>query len=491
MKVKKNIISLGSALLLCAALSGCGVQKLDPQDYCEVQVIGAEGYATASLAKNYSSLEYAATANLSKKADEFDKLQAALFADTIRFEITSDKTENLKNGDVIEVDVTYDKDIAKKYGFAFKKDSFKYKVSGLEEAKPLDPFEGIEIEYDGFSPKADFELDFSGCSDVVRSYIKFDYEDKKVGNGDTIQVKASVKNENGLLSQGYVLGNDTKDFIVSGIQEGNSIDPFEGLVLDYEGISPNARIKFDLSGCNEFVKNNVSFSSSNSNYANGDTAKISISYSTSKAEENGIVFTQEEKDYTVSGVAEFPDSDEGVDFSSIDEQFKSQLESELSKQDYYVGGICHGRSMFADVYSDDEYVVTALEYKPVKKIYFKSKNPANSSIVNNHFIIWEITMTAEKTALADGWSPTHDDVAIGSQVSVTYLADTYIQNIAVNSDGSLNDSQARNIQYDVFYKSAWGKRNRDSNVLNVTVDSICEKWRSSNASDFNISIEDI
>lgn len=203
------------------------------------------------------------------------------------------------------------------------------------------------------------------------------------------------------------------------------------------------------------------------------------------------MFTQEEKDFTVSGVAEFPDSDEGVDFSSVDEQFKSQLESELSKQDYYVGGICHGRSMFADVYSDDEYVVTALEYKPVKKLYFKSKNPANSSIVNNHFIIWEITMTAEKTALADGWSPTHDDVAVGSQVSITFLADTYIQNIAVNADGSLNDSQARNISYEVFYKSAWGKRNRDSNVLNVTVDSICEKWRSSNASDFNITIEDI
>ena len=304
------------------------------------------------------------------------------------------------------------------------------------------PFEGISIEYEGYSPKAEFKIDTSGCTDIVRNNIKFDWEDKKVGNGDIIQVKASVRNEMSLLEEGYVLGADTKDFTVSGVKEGTVIDPFEGLVLEYEGISPNAVIRYDLSGCDDFVKNNVSFSSSNSYYANGDNANITISYSTSKAEENGVVFVQEEKAYTVSGLPEYPDNDENVDYTVIDEQFLAMIESEMADDDYYTGSSIHGRSVLTDVYSDDEYVVKEIKYTPVKKMYFNAKDSKNSSVKNNHLVIWDIQMTAEKTGTASGWFITNDDVAVGSQVTINYYAVTYIQNIAVNADGTVNDTEA-------------------------------------------------
>ena len=124
MSIKKQLMTCSAVLSICAVMTACGVDKLDPQEYCTVQVTGAEGYAKASLVTNYSGLELAATSNLDKKADEFDKLQAVFFANTIDFEITSEK-ENLKNGDVVEVSVVYNEDTAKEYGFAFKKDSFK------------------------------------------------------------------------------------------------------------------------------------------------------------------------------------------------------------------------------------------------------------------------------------------------------------------------------------------------------------------------------
>ncbi len=486
---KKLKIILAAAVLM--TLSGCGTAKLDPEDYCNIEIKGADGYAKAYISNSYSDLEKDVAALQDKDKSELEIFGAAVFADLTEFEIVSDKTENLKNGDVLEIEVSYDKEKAKSdYGFVFSKDSFKYKVEGLEEAQPLNPFEDLKIEYIGFSPKAEYKLDTSDCSDIVRSYVEFSCDAETVANGDKLTVKATVKDEQRLLeNEGLVLSADSMDYDVSGIVEGKAIDPFEGLVLEYNGIAPNAKVSFNTTGCDDFVRNNVTFSASGNRFANGDNCKVTISYSSGKAEDNGVVFTQEEKSYTVSGVAEYPASDKDIDFSELDNDFKAALESELAKSnaEYYVGGIAHGRSFFTDVYSNDEYTITDIEYKPVKKIYFYAKDASSSNIINNHFVIWEIVMTGEKTGNSDG--STHDDLEVGQTATVTLLADTYIQNFAVNEDGTLNTDEASKIKYDVYYKSAWGAR-YDKDVLNVTVDSICEKWRASNASSFNIEITD-
>ncbi len=483
----KKLFGAVAAAALCLMLSSCGVNKLDPEDYCEVSVTGAEGYAQAGLSTKYSDLERAAVANLPKKASDYDKMSAALYADTIQFKIVSDKTTELKNGDVIEVEVNYNKDVSKNYGFVFSKDSFKYKVKDLEEAQPLDPFANVVINYSGYSPKADFTVDTSACDDIVRRNINFDYEKKKVANGDTIQIKASVYNEASLLAEGYVLSCDTKDFIVAGAPEGKSIDPFEGLVLEYDGISPNAKVSFNTSACDDFVKNNVNFKASSNYYANGDKVNVTISYSESKASENGIVFVQEEKSFDVSGVPQYLTSDDGIDFTSIDEEFKSKMESDLSNDGYYVGATIHGRSVLMDVRSDDEYVVKSIEYVPVKQMFFSAKNN-DSNIKNNHLVIWNVVITAEKTGSGSRYS-THDDIEIGKTVTATYIGESYIQNVAVNSDKSLNLDEAENIRSTVYYISANGIYYNSDNK-NRTVDSTCEKWRSQNSSKFNITVKD-
>lgn len=484
----KKIFGVIAAAVLCLMLCSCGVNKLDPEQFCEVKITGAEGYGQASLVKNYVELERAAAASLPSKASDFDKMGAAVYADTIEFKIVSDKTSELKNGDVIEVEVNYNKDIAKSYGFKFTKDSFKYKVKGLEEAMPLDPFEKVTIEYSGYSPKADFNVDTSACDDIVRRYVKFDYEQTKVANGDTIQIKANVSNEEALFAEGYVLACDTKDFIVAGAPEGKSIDPFEGLVLEYSGISPNAKVSFNTSDCDDFVKNNVNFNSGSKYYANGDKIKVTISYSESKASENGVVFVQEEKEYDVTGVPQYLTSDEGIDFTSLDEDFKSKMESDLSRDGFYTGATIRGKSVLLDVRSDDEYVIKSIEYVPVKKMFFSAKNSNDVSIINNHLVVWNIVITAEKTGSGSRYG-THDDIAVGKTVTATYIGESYIQNIAVNGDKSINLDEARSINSTVYYISANGIYHNSDNK-NRTVDSTCEKWRSQNASQYNITITD-
>lgn len=491
MNIKKTLLKCAVALCMCTLFTACGAEKLNPEDYCTVKVAGAEGYGRASLTQNYLSLEMAASACVDKKASDFERLQAAAFADTIKFEIVSEKTEGLKNGDVIEVEVIYDKDLAKDYGFVFAKNTFKHKVENLEEAQPIDPFDGLVIEYDGYSPKATFYVDTSDCDYEILNYVTFDYDNSEpVANGDTITIKAKVRHEEDLLEEGYVIAADTKNFVVEGLKEGRSIDPFEGLVINYTGIAPDARISFDTSGCDEFVRNNVTFNSSSSYYSNGDTAKVTINYSNSKVEENGVVFTQEEKDFVVSGAAQYPDSDEGIDFTEIDDQFLATLETKMSRENFYKDAVVKGEHVLTDIESDDTYTVKSIEYIPVKKMYFKAKNPGNSSIKNNHLVVWEIKLTAEKTARTDSGWDTHDDLNVGTTVTISYLAETYIQNFAVAGDGALNTENARSIGSEIYYKSASGKR-WNNNVLNVTPDSICEKWRTNNAADFNVTITDV
>ncbi len=490
MKIKKIICPAVSVIGVCTLLTACGTVRLDPADYVEINVNGADGYGKVSLDVDYSDLEDDVIDALGDDSSKKERAAAMELADSVKFEITSDKLENLTNGDVIEISVDYDADDAKEDGnFMFKSDKFEYKVEDLKEAEEYDPFEGVDIKFTGFSPKGRYDIDTSGVkSDDISYYISYEVENapETVANGDTITLRAECSNEELLLQEGYVLSPETKEFTVSGLEEGKTIDPFEGLVLDYKGIAPEVSVSFDTTGCDEFVRNNVDFRASQSGLSNGENVTVTASYSESKAEENGIVFTQEEKNYTIEGAPYYPSDDTDIDFTDLDNDFKDLIESKIAGENYYVGSLIHGRSLFKNVKSSDEYKITKIDITPVKKMYFVPKD--NSTwIKDNHLVVWEIKVTAEKTGKSDG--STHDTVEVGKLASGTLLAETYIQNFAVNADGTLNYSEAENKNCTVYYTTINGAYWDDS-LLTMTADTITEKWRSKNVGNYNITISD-
>jgi len=490
--MKKLTVS-ALALLMAASLSACGTTKLDPTDYVNIDLKGANGYGKIEISTNYSDLRTDISDALGDDSTKKERSAATDFANSVEFEVISDN-ENLSNGDVVEISVNYDKDEAKEYKVAFSSDSFKYEVDDLEEAEPIDPFENLEIIFSGISSKGTAKFDSSGLDGIVKSYVTFEIDNPtdSLSNGDVITVKASADND-ALLNQGYVLTSDTKEYTVEGLKEAISVDPFEGLVLEYNGIAPNVSVSFDTTGCDEYVRNNVNFSSSGYNLSNGEKFTVTASYSESKAEENGIVMTADEKEYTVEGAPYYITDPEGIDFTSIDNDFKDMAESEASSDtDYYVGGVIHGRSLFTTVDSNDEYIIKEITYTPVKTMFFNAKEASNY-IKNNHLVIWEIEITAEKTGNSDG--DTHDTVAVGKTASGKIYAETYVQNIAVNADGSLNLDEANSKECNVYYTNCWGAYHKnwiitDESLLTTNADTIAEQWRSKNVGDFVVTISD-
>lgn len=462
-------------------LTGCGAEKFKPEDYCDVTVTGANGYAKANVSCSIYLMADIAN-NLGEKVTAREYAEAVEAASNVSFEIVSDKTENLSNGDVIEIKVHYDKDKAKEKGkFTFSKETFKYKIKDLEDAVPLDPFDGLKIEYNGMSPKATVSLDNSDCDPTVRSAVYYSCDAEAVANGDTITVKVEEKDEGALLRKGYALALTSKDYVVTGVTEGKAMDPFEGLVLEYKGVSPKVKISFDTKGCDEFVRNNVTFKATESTYANGEVCKVKISYSESKAEDNGIIFTEEEKSYNISGAPEYAAGASAVDFTTIEEDGKAYVESEFANDGFYVGKFIEGRWLLDDVNSGDTYEITDISFKPVK-IYFASAKDSNSSKLNECDVIWEVKVTGKKTE-ANGW--THDSLDIGQSATAVHLASVYYENLAVTDGGIVSTD-------DLYMRcnNQWFRCAYYSDNLKLTPDSICEGWRAKNSKDWDIEIKD-
>lgn len=480
---KKLKITAAAVLTAISALllTGCGAEKFNPEDYCDVKVTGANGYAKADV--SCSMYLYTDIAELlGEKATARERAEALEAAGYVSFEIISDKTENLSNGDVIEIQVNFTKESAKDNGyFTFSKEKFKYKVKDLEDAIPLDPFDGLKIEYNGMSPKATVSLDSSDCDPTVRSAVYYSCDAEAVANGDTITVKVEEKNEGALLKKGYTLALTSKDYTVSGVTEGKAMDPFEGLVLEYKGVSPKVKVSFDTKGCDEFVRNNVTFSATESGYANGEVCKVKISYSESKAEDNGIIFTEEEKSFNISGAPEYAAGIDAVDFKTIEEDGKAYIESRFADNGFYVGNTAQGKWLLEDVNSYDTYEITDISFKPVK-IYFASAKDSKSSKLNECDVIWEIKMTGKKTEKNRN---SKDDLDVGQSATIVYLASVYYENLAVTDGGKVSTDDLYINCNNLWYRCAYY-----SNNLKVTADSICEEWRAKYSKDWNIEIKD-
>ena len=224
------------------------------------------------------------------------------------------------------------------------------------------------------------------------SFTIDDYSEKEGNyqNGDEINVTVNYNEEYAELMNINV--KDT-NFVykVSNLTEGTKINPFEKLKVTYEGASPNGSVTIDDSECPEFVKNHISFSSSKSrNLKNGESIKISASYSLSRANSEEVIITEKEKDYTVSGLSEYPTSIEGVDMSEIESQMEQMLK-EAIELNYPKG---------SSTYTDDsaQITISSTSYKNVKKYFFNKKLVDEYATPSNSYVcIYEVTITGPAT----------------------------------------------------------------------------------------------
>ena len=153
--------------------------------------------------------------------DQFGKEAARLFlANCVSG--APDKTEGLSNGE--EIHYVWDCDVAKalsEYGVKLKCKDSSYQVEGLKEAATFDPFEGVELIYDGISPNGYLSVSTENAPDVIRNLAFKPDRDGGLSNGDTVTVEVSAYsadlNEYCIENFGKVPSQTTKTYTVEGL----------------------------------------------------------------------------------------------------------------------------------------------------------------------------------------------------------------------------------------------------------------------------------
>jgi hypothetical protein len=262
--MKKRLALIG-AVVLSLAFAGCsgGSESFVVDDFINVELSGFNETAQASArikTKSFAEQVLIDSGYTPKKIDEIyyegkqkdiEKYEA-LQKIVEEMKVDLSVSDELKNGDTIDIILTYDEELAKekKFDFIMKKD--KYEVQGLEELTQLDMdeiLESVELEFDGVSPEASISLKLDNKRPELES-INFKIggsgiDPMKIRNGDNIVIFAET-DVRGLNSRGFKINKDTanKTITVDGIPEYlTNADLITGDLL--KEVKLRAELKFD------------------------------------------------------------------------------------------------------------------------------------------------------------------------------------------------------------------------------------------------------
>lgn len=214
---------------------------LDMADYTKIEFTGAQGYGEAQIEFDYNKFtedvirvarvdgKKVSTIDLDELIEEgisaelFDtgsKLyNFASYIEEIMDSQTFDHNGNLSNGDEVVCTYTYDNDVLTKYGFKLKGEKIKEKVSGLEKAKEINPFDVVEVTFSEISPNARAKYTVNSDNNSVYDEISYTF-DKEEGLtlGDKVVLMADADNTYLAQQYGVVLSETTKEYTVEGVQ---------------------------------------------------------------------------------------------------------------------------------------------------------------------------------------------------------------------------------------------------------------------------------
>lgn len=194
-----------------------GVAYTDLDDYeFEKALLDAQGIDVEKY-ENIDDLSYKEIQKISEAVAKYTYSNYKL-EDSI--EITVEPRDDLKNGDIVTVTVSYDEEVAEQCKVKIKAEPMEITVSGLSEVEEIDPFEDLEITYSGVAPNIDIYIETNSSIDLVH-YLDFEIEDEKdsYNVGDTFTVIISDSDVDYAFDNGYILTTTSKEFTVDSADE--------------------------------------------------------------------------------------------------------------------------------------------------------------------------------------------------------------------------------------------------------------------------------
>ena len=242
------------------------------------------------------------------------------FIDSYSFSV--DKAYNLTNGDKVKATVYVDDEYALSEGYRISTTEKEYTVSGLTEPTPLDPFEDLELTYDGYSGIGSVtSYEYFGDYDFISAYSFSADKTNNLSNGDTITVTASI-NADSALQKGYVIESTTQEFSVEGLTEPTAWSPFDCIDVSFVGPAPYGSLEYTFEDETGLVRSDDYIFDNTRFLSNGDKITCSVTVDDDYALRQGLTVSETTKEYTVEGMDEFVKS-----FDSIDEDFLETIKS--------------------------------------------------------------------------------------------------------------------------------------------------------------------
>ena len=251
--MKKKILLMFIFCFLLFGIVGCNVDSKSSTKYVEVDLnkyitVNLNGYntmGTAEVSFDYDAFDEDFNDKIIVKtnegSDEEINFELKLGSKPMNvfvnycFDFETDKTDNLSNGDVIKITWDCDDNNAKEYfGCTLKYSDIEYKVEGLEDMAAFNPFEYVEVEFEGADPYGKVNVKADSDQKEIQ-YIEFSVDKEyDLSNGDKIVVTANVSDIDGFIEEFNAIPNPaSKEYTVEGLPAyAKSISDFDESALN-------------------------------------------------------------------------------------------------------------------------------------------------------------------------------------------------------------------------------------------------------------------
>lgn len=152
---------------------------------------------------------------------ELDKKELEYYATYhVKFNDADEKNGQLANGDELTLTASFDENHAFKNGYVVEPTTKTYTVAGLKDAQVINPFEGLEVIFDGISGEGAYHLDLINVDPYVTQNVDFvaTSPTTNLENGDEITLKAEFDTQR-TQERGIIIEPREQSFTVSHLAE--------------------------------------------------------------------------------------------------------------------------------------------------------------------------------------------------------------------------------------------------------------------------------
>lgn len=200
------------------------VQTINLDKYVTVEESGYDGYGKATVKIDWDAIEdkYGDKLSYTKKAKkEYSSVLNYMEPiDLLKLcvSINLDETTGLSNGDDINYTWTLSENINEYFQYEIKAKNGEYIVKNLEKVGEFDPFENLEVYFEGVSENATIKYEYTGTE-----FGYYDFECSKnydLSNGDVVIISIDDANTEYYINKfGMIPEKYQMEYEVSGLDE--------------------------------------------------------------------------------------------------------------------------------------------------------------------------------------------------------------------------------------------------------------------------------